>query len=423
MATKKDFTDRFLRSIKPAEPGKRTIDMDAAVPQFGIRVSDKSTKDNIGAFVLVARFPDSANPAPRRIGDYPAMPLAEARDIARDWRDSIARGIDPKNEMEAERREEQRRRADTFAAVFEKFAEDHLRSLRTGDQFKAAIGKHAMPHWRDRPIHEIRRADVNELVRAIRKTAPISANRVLANIKKFFAWCVDQDLLELSPAISVKRPSKEIQRDRVLSDTEIAVIWRACEGMGVFGRAFQFMLTTGQRRSEVSGMTWAELDLKKRVWTLSRERTKADRAHEVPLSDLAVSILEQCPRLGEYVFTTNGKTAISGWSKAKLALDKLAAEQAKAIASEHGEDEPATIADWRLHDLRRTCATGLARLEVERTTISKRFSIMRRAASPRIYDRFSYADQKRRALDLWAERLGRIADGLESGNVVALQRG
>jgi len=115
-----------------------------------------------------------------------------------------------------------------------------------------------------------------------------------------------------SPAASIKRPSKEIKRDRVLSDMEICAIWQACGDLGAFGRAFKLMLATGQRRSEVGKMTWAEIDRKQMVWTLGRERTKADRAHEVPLSALAMSIIEKSPKLGDFIFSNGPQRAGAG---------------------------------------------------------------------------------------------------------------
>jgi hypothetical protein len=172
MGAKRDFTDRYLKALKPAEQGKRVIFWDAQVPQFGIRVTDKSQKENVGAFVLVARFPGSSNPAPRRIGDFPAMGLAQARQIAREWREDIAKGVDPKVKEADRRREEDRRRADTFGAVFEAFADDHLSTLRTGDAVRRAVNSHVIVQWGRRPISEIRRANVNELIRALRKDAP-----------------------------------------------------------------------------------------------------------------------------------------------------------------------------------------------------------------------------------------------------------
>jgi len=271
---------------------------------------------------------------------------------------------------------------------------------------------------------------VHELIRALRKDTPIGANRVLAYLKKFFGWLVDQDMLEASPAAAVKRPSKEVKRDRVLTDVEIRAIWESCGGLGAFGRAFRFMLVTGQRRSEVGEMTWGEIDMVRRAWTLSRDRTKADRAHEIPLSELAMSIIGECPKIGDFVFSTGrsapartGATAgarpISGWSKAKAALDRLTPKKAQALAEERGEEAPAQLAEWHLHDLRRTCATNLARLGVDRVVIAK---VLNHAESEvtAIYDRHRYDREKRRALDLWGERLKAIVDGTETGDVVRL---
>jgi integrase len=398
VAAKRDFTDRFLRALKPAAPGKRYITYDAQIPGFGIRVTDRCAEEIKGSFVLVTRFPGSANPAPRRIGDYPPMSLAKAWEIARAWREDIRQGVDPKIKETDRRRQQERHRANTFAAVFATFTDDHLISLRTGRDVANAIENHVFPRWGERPISAIKRADVNELVRALRKDAPIMANRVLAYLKKFFSWVVDQEMIDASPAASVKWPTKESKRDRTLSEQEIAAIWQACGGLGAFGRAFKFMLATGARRSEVGAMTWREVSLAERLWTLPRERTKADRGHEIPLSDIALAILAECPELGEFVFTTNGARPISGWSKAKTALDKALAQ------------ERAAVAGWRLHDLRRSCATHLARCGVDRIVIAKVLNHAENEVTA-IYDRHRYEREKRAALDRWGERLTEIVAG------------
>ena len=283
--------------------------------------------------------------------------------------------------------------------MFASFAEDHLSTLRTGRVVKRIVENHACPHWADRPISEIRRADVIELIRSLRKDAPIGANRLLAYLKTFFSWAVDQDLIDASPAASVKKPSKENQRDRVRSAAEIRAIWLACGGAGPFGRAIRLMLATGQRRAEVSGLRWSEIEFQTGIWSLPRERTKADRAHVVPLTDLALSIIEESPRLGEFVFATGRSSSlgkrwipISGWGKAKKRIDKAAAEIAPGMA------------EWHLHDLRRTCATYLAELGTDRIVISKILNHAEGGATG-LYDRHRYDQEKKQALDAWAERL------------------
>ena len=426
MAAKRDLTDRFLKSIKPAAPGKRTIVFDAQVPGFGIRVTERSTDGCKGAFVLVTRYPQSPNPAPRRIGDYPAMSLAKAREIAREWREDIRQGIDPKEKAAEAARELQRLRANTFGAAFASFAADHLKTLRTGTAVEAAVRRHVFPALEHRPMREIRRSEVLALVNKLKKESPISANRVLAYLKTFFAWALENELVDDSPAASIKRPvaEKDRQRDRVLADWEIQAIWRACGEVGAFGRAFRFMLATGQRRSEVGAMTWGEIDRKEASWTLGRARTKAKRAHQVPLSDLAMSILADCPRIGDFVFASGrsgkdlGPVALSGWGKAKERLDELARRHANASALMDGREEPEEIEDWRLHDLRRTCATHMARLGVDRIVISKILNHSEGGVTS-IYDRHRYDAEKRRALELWGQRLQAIAEGRDDGNVVS----
>jgi integrase len=429
MGAKRDFTDRYLKALKPAEPGKRPIFWDAQVPQFGIRVTDKSTKENVGSFVLVARFPGSSNPAPRRIGDFPAMGLAQARQIAREWRDVIAKGVDPKVKEAERRRAEDRRRADTFGAAFEAYAAERLSRLRTGAEVQKAIERYALPKWGTRPISEIRRADVKELIRGIHKDAPVAGNRTLAYLKTFFAWAAEEELIEASPASAVKPLADEVRRDRVLSDVEIRTIWLACGELGAFGRAFRFMLATGQRRTECGELTWREINREARLWTLPRERAKADRSHEIPLSELAMEVIDGCPKLNDFVFTTGrGATAtgaatpIAGWSKAKTALDNLASEKLKAIAIEQGEEVPAEIPEWHLHDLRRTCATNLAKLGVDRIVISKILNHAEGGVTG-IYDRHSRDPEKRMAMDLWGQRLQAIVSGTDGGNVVVLHQG
>ena len=425
MTTKRDLTDRFLRSLKPAAPGKRYIEYDGQVPHFGVRVTDRCADECKGSFVLVTRFPGSKNPTAREIGNYPGMSLATARTVARAWLEDLRQGVDPKAKQAEARRQEEKKRADTFSATFESFAEDHLSALRSGAAVKTAIARHVTPRWGDRPMAEIRRADLIELGRTLKRDTPIAANRIVTNLKVFGKWLEDQGILESSPFATVKRPSKENPRDRVLSDIEIRAKWEACGELGAFGRAFRLMLATGQRRTEVGGMRWTELDRDRALWTLPSGRTKANRSHEVPLSALALSILDECPRFADFVFST-GKSGeggearpISGWGKAKDKLDALALKRLRAWAEERGEEPPAELASWHLHDLRRTCATNLARLGVDRVVIAK---ILNHAEGgvTQIYDRYRYEAEKRRGLDLWAQRLAAIVAGGDSANVVRL---
>jgi integrase len=200
--------------------------------------------------------------------------------------------------------------------------------------------------------------------------------------------------------------TKEIRRDRVLNDAEIRAIWKAAEEIGTVGHAIRFLLVTGQRRSEVGGMTWAEVDRTKRIWTLPKVRTKAARAHEVPLSDLALSILDSCPELNAFVFASSqlADAPIANFCKGKASLDRVA-----------------PIAPWRLHDLRRTCATNLVDVGVDRIVIAKILNHAEREVTA-IYDRHPRAEEKRAAMDRWGARLAAIVEGGDD-NIVPIRRG
>ena len=217
----------------------------------------------------------------------------------------------------------------------------------------------------------------------------------------------------------MKPIAEEPKRDRVLSDAEIRALWLACEKLGAFGRCFRMLLATGQRLNEVGGMRWSEIDESARLWQIPRERAKADRAHEVPLSDRALAILTECPRLGPFVFTTRGDVPLAGWSKSKAALDRLMLEQLQSEAQEKGDTAPVILPDWRLHDLRRTCATNLARLSVDRVVISKLLNHSEGGVT-QIYDRHARDPEKRAAMERWGQRLQVIVDGKDGGNVVSI---
>jgi integrase len=420
MVVKRDFTDRFLKAIKPAPAGKRVLYWDAQVPGFGIRVTDKTVPGS-GSFVLTTRYPGSDNPTARLIGEYPAMALATAREIARGWRDDIRQGVDPKLKEERRRQAEARQRAQTFKAAFEAYADDRLTKLRSGAVVRSIVERLTYPAWDDRPLREITRADAKELIRKVAQKTPVNANRLLAYLKTFGTWAIDEELIDNSPFASIKRPTseKDRARDRTLSDIELRAFWRACGEMGIFGRAFQVMALTGQRRTEVGAMRWSELNLKDKVWTLPKTRTKAKRGHEVPLSDAVVEIIAKTPKLGDYVFTSRGDRPISGWGKSKEQLDRIFAVKLVEVAVEMGEDAP-ELAPWHLHDLRRSAATYMGKLAVSRVTIAKVLNHTIPGVTS-VYDRHEYEPEKRTALDRWATHLLGIVKGKADNNVVSLE--
>jgi integrase len=336
------------------------------------------------------------------------MSLEQARAKARLWLEHLQKGVDPANQEARERAAEAARQADTVAAALELFIERHLAGLRTGHDVTTALRRLLKP-WASRPISSITRKDVKGVVFGIHDGgAPIAANRALAYIKKFLAWCVERDFIDASPAALVKRPAKERTRDRVLSDAEIRAVWVACETLGAFGRTVRLMLASGQRRSEVGSISESEVDRGARVWRLPKERTKAARAHTVPLSDFALEIIGE-PRGGPYVFSSDGSKPVASWSTSTAALRRLVAEQLPDVAT-----------DWHLHDLRRSVATHLARLGVDRIVISRILNHADSGVTAR-YDRYGRDIEMVEAMERWNRRLREIVDGDKSADVVQLR--
>jgi integrase len=278
----------------------------------------------------------------------------------------------------------------------------------------------------DRPLAEITRADGNEVLRtiAIARQNPTHARRVKAYLHKFGRWAEQDERVEESPFANLKTFGREQARDRILTTAEIRAVWHGCDRMGPFGRVVRFLLVAAQRRSEVADMEWHELDQERRVWLIPRERMKGDRAHLVPLSPLALSILAEQPKLGTHVFASTrsaprgGTIPISGWSKFKARLDALAVEALRQLTG----DPEATIRGWRLHDLRRTAASLMTECGVSRFIAGKVLGHAEQTVTGKHYDLYEYAAEKKQALDLWGARLAAIVEGREGlDNVVSLE--
>ncbi len=212
-------------------------------------------------------------------------------------------------------------------------------------------------------------------------------------------------------------------RARALSDGEIRTVWQAAGGLAYpFGAFFRMAPATAQRRSEVPGMRWADIDETEKTWTLPAELTNADRAHVVPLSPLALAILADCPRCSSHVFTTGrrrgsgagaGDEPISRFSKAKAMLDAKVAEIAATVEAER-------VAPWRLHDLRRAAATIMGRLRVSRFALGRLLNHTDGSVTG-IYDRHEYLDEKRQALEAWSRFLENLISS-PGANVTPLRR-
>ncbi len=218
-------------------------------------------------------------------------------------------------------------------------------------------------------------------------------------MSSFYGWAIGEGITDINPVVGTNKATAETARDRVLGDAELALVWRHAGG-GDYGAIVRLLILTGQRREEIGGMLWDELDLEAGLWSIGSARTKNRKAHDVPLSPAAVAILRAIPRRQgrEYVFGA-GAGAFQGWSNSKSALDAR-------IAQAGWKGKP-----WRLHDLRRTAATRMADLGTQPHVIEAVLNHIsgHKAGVAGIYNRAAYAAEKREALDRWAQRV--IADG------------
>jgi integrase len=365
-----------------------------------------------GAKGWAVRYRHQGVPRKLTLGSYPALGLKDARGLAAKALRTVAEGRDPGREKILARAA----KADSVDRIFEEFLERHVRRSnrpRTGQETERLLRQHVLPRWRGRMVHEVTRRDVLDVLdRVVDGGAPIAANRVFAAVRKFFNWCVARDILATSPCAGVKPPTAERARDRVLSDDELRLVWAAADKLGgTFGPLVKLLALTGQRRDEVARIRWDELDLDARLWTLPPARTKNNQPHEVPLSKAALTVLQNVPHIASspFVLTTNGGAApASGYSKNKRRLDALL---------------PADMPAWRLHDLRRTCASGLARLGINLPVIEKvlNHSSGSFAGIVGVYQKHSFADEKAAALSAWGNFVEALVEGKSVSKVIKLR--
>lgn len=352
------LTTKAVEAAKP-DPAKRYELPDPALSGLYLVVQSSGVK----SWALRYRF--GGKPAKLTLGRWPLMGLADARAAASEALDKIERGKNPaveKRATKAAKLEAQLSERDKVKTLIEQYAKRHLSSLKSGHLVRRELDRFVVAEWGDRDIHDIARRDVIDLLDGIADSGRVvTANRVRAYLNKFLNWCVERDIIPISPATGVKPAAKEASRDRVLTDDEIRWFWAACEAEGFpWGPLGKALLLTGQRLNEVAQIRDAEI--KGDLWHLSADRTKNGRAHDVPLSGAVRRVLGEVDRIAGragFIFTTTGNSPVSGFFKARATL---AAAMEKIATDERGE--PVEILHWTFHDLRRTAATGMARLGI-----------------------------------------------------------
>jgi integrase len=421
----KPLTARGIEAVVSDPVARREIP-DGGAPGLFLVVQPSGAKS--WAF----RYRAAGKPRKMTLGAWPAVGLAEARRAAERAADAVALGGDPAAEhLQAKRAAKAEAEAnpdrDLVRGVVADFLARHAAKKRTGAEMRRTMEKEVLPKWGARRMDEITRRDVLDLIDGVvDRGAPVQANRVLAAVRKLFNWAVSRDVLAASPVAGVQPPTPETRRDRVLSDDELRLFWRATAALGwPFCPLFRLLLLTGQRLSEGAGMTRREID--GALWTIPAARAKNDKAHAVPLSVPALVTLATAPKIasaGGVIFTTTGRRPVSGFTKAKSRLDALMIEQARREAIEAGADpEAVTIPHWTLHDLRRTAASGMARCGVNLPVIERVLNHVSGsfAGVAGIYNRHTYADEMRHALDLWGAHVLAVIDPQRGDNVVTLR--
>ena len=398
------FTVRSLDALKPPAQG-RVDYWDADLPGFGLRIAALSPKKpgNAPRKTWTLMYRADGSQFRLSLGPYSALSLAEARQMAKDALREVAHGRNPAAQKKAARLAETV--SDLADLYIEKHARPNKRTWRTDQQ---VVNRDIKPVWGNRKVADIKRRDVIAWVdRLMERGRPIMANRTFEVARKMFGFAVARDLIEASPFFGVAKPAPERQRERVLSEDEIRLVWGGIESEPpTLSEIMKLRLLTAQRGGEVASMRWRDIDFNTGWWTIPAGMNKSNRTHRVPLSPPVLAILaalQQSPVHPELVFP--------GKQRHRVPVLWRSGDRVRSVSG----------VDFVPHDLRRTAASHMAAMGIGRLTIGK---ILNHAdpSITSVYDRHSYDGEKRAALDAWAARLEEIiGDRQEPRNVAPLR--
>lgn len=425
MATnKRRFTEAMVERQRPPKAGRLEL-ADEVCPGLVLRITPRGVR----SFSVAYKVPGEGGVGPTgrllvgcqhriTLGTWPALRLKAARDQARALLEVVSEGRDPR----PERREQHLiRHTNTVENVTRRFIEqDARRTVASWRNIERCLALHVLPKLGDRPIRDIRRADVHSILDALVAAERVGAAReVRKHLHRLFEWALDREIIAVNPVHKMKRNDLAPTKDagRRLTDEELCAIWAGAGALGYpFGPWLRLLMLTGQRRGEWANARRSEIDAGRRLLEIPAARHKSGRDHIVPLADPAWEIVEALPVLeGDYLFSTRaGRVPVSGFSKAKKLLDQ------EALAVLKKNDPEATLARYRVHDLRVTCETRLANLEFKQEV---RDAVLGHAKPglQKIYNKHDYMDEKREALNAYAEHmLGVISLAPAATNLPAL---
>jgi integrase len=384
-----------VRELKFFDHGHRDC-----VVGFGLRIRDTGSR----VWVFQYKYGDKHNRM--KLGTWPSLSLEKARGKARKYREDVDDGGNPA----AKRAENRQRSTETFGRIAARYLERRKPAMkpRSYAEVERHLNKHA------KPLHGLLLAGIDRrrvagLLSEIGDgSGVVAANRVRASLSALFAWAIREGILDANVVIGTNR-SDEAERDRVLSEAELREISAALLDDD-YGAIVRLLMLTGQRREEIGGLRWSEIDFDRGVIVFPATRAKNKREHEIPMSDPVREILESRDhKEGRDLVFGKGKGPFAGWSNAKEALDSRLLEARMKV---HGE-KAKTVPDWRLHDLRRSVATHMGDNGVQPHVIEAVLNHIsgHKGGVAGIYNRATYAAEKRTALIMWADHLRLIVDG------------
>jgi integrase len=384
------FDHHQLESLGPEQ--KSIEYFDVITSGLGMRVSVKGTK----SFFYRYRF--HGRNKRYNIGSFPGISLKLARQRALELKVSVSNGVDP--QLVKEKKKAPPPRVISFADIVEAYKQIYLPRLReaTAREYERIIAKELMPLLRHKPVEKIERKELVHLLEAIgnHRGAKTLSNRVRAVLSSVYSFGVDTGRIQFNPVLTIKKTQKEVSRDRIYTKEELKTLWDAFEAQEEpISSYYKCLLILGQRAGETRRMKWEDIDLKKKIWAIPKEETKAARLHIVPLPKIASELLTHLKSISgdTYVFESSRKSGQPlRWT-----------HKASARISEHSG-----VHDFKIHDLRRTMASGLAELGISRTVIGKVINhkgISGDSSVTAIYDRYDYLEQKREALENWSQSL------------------
>lgn len=396
------FTDRYIKALKPIENQKKPFDIRENSGQgFAITVFPSGAK----SFVYIYHF--GGRKRRMTLGKYPQMSLADAKQAHRKALKELESDKDPALEVKRKTMEEQG--ASTVAGLTKEYLETYAKpNKRSWKEDERMLYKDVLPIWGKRKAHDITRRDVIQMLDKIKERgAPIIANRTLACIRRMFNFAIKRALLDSSPCVMIEAPAKENRRDRYLSEDEIRIFWHGLNNAPMtlsIKLALKFLLATAQRKSEVITAEWSEIDFNSKIWTIPAEKSKNKMSHRVPLSFLALELLEKIKEI-------NGNSHLLFPSEKSPAPIR---GQSVDHALRRSMHIFSNITHFCVHDCRRTAATHMASLRISGEILSRILNHAKRGVTEQHYIKHGYDDEKRHALEAWSNKLMSIINSSKS---------